>query len=83
MQKITDNFTRAVSTGVLTNGVFSLFGVSLNFACFAESAMNIGVSSNKKCCVNNWSKVVFKTGPIMFRNKIGPVFNTTVWAFLF
>ena len=34
-----DILTRAVSTGVLTNSVFFLFCVSLNFACFAESTI--------------------------------------------
>ena len=45
MQKKTDILTRAVSTIVFTNSVCFLFGVSLNFACFAENTIKIGVSA--------------------------------------
>ena len=89
-----DILTRAVSTGVLTNSVFFLFCVSLNFAFFAENTIKIGVSANKKKkkntkknkkpSVKNWSKLALKTGPSMLRNKIGPVFNArNVVFFLF
>ena len=67
---------------------FFLFCVSLNFACFAENTIQIGVSAKKqkkkkkntkkktkKPSVKNWSKLALKTGPSMLRNKIGPVFN--------
>ena len=64
---------------------FFLFCVSLNFACFAENTIKIGVSAKrkrkkntkqtKKPSVKNWSKLALKTGPSMLRNKIGPVFN--------
>ena len=37
----------------------------------------------KESCVKNWSKVVLKMGPSMLRNRIGPIFNTTVWSFNF
>ena len=55
----TDMFTRAVRTGVLTNRVFFLFCVSLNFACFAESTIKIGVSA-KRSNTKNIKNVVFK-----------------------
>ena len=80
-----DIVTKAVSTKVLTNSVFFSFCVSLNFAFFAENTIKIGVSAqkkkkktqkkSKKPSVKNWSKLALKTGPIMLRNKIGPVFN--------
>ena len=77
-----DILTRAVSTGVLTNSVFFLFCVTLNFALFAENTIKIGVSAQKKNTkktkkpsVKNWSKLALKTGPSMLRNKLGPVFN--------
>ena len=70
---------------------FFLFCVSLNFACFAENTIKIGVSAqkqkekntkkNKKPSVKNWSKLALKTGPIMLRNKIGPVFNARNGSF--
>ena len=47
MQK-KDILTRAISTSVLTNSVFFLFCVSLNFAFFAENTINIGVSAKKE-----------------------------------
>ena len=88
-----DILTRAVSTGVLTNSVFFLFCVSLNFAFFAENTKNRGFSQqkkekkhkkNKKPSVKNWSKPALKTGPSTLRNKIGPVFNArNVVFFLF
>ena len=72
---------------------FFLFCVSLNFACFAENTIKIGVSApqkkekntkkNKKPSVKNWSKLALKTGPIMLRNKIGPVFNARNGSFFF
>ena len=94
MQKKRTLCTRAVSTGVLTNSVFFLFCVSLNFALFAENTIKIGVSAKtketqhkkkqKKPSVKNWSKLALKTGPSMLRNKIGPVFNArNVVFFLF
>ena len=43
-----DILTRAVSTGVLTNSVFFLFCVSLNFAFFAENTIKIEVSAKKR-----------------------------------
>ena len=43
-----DILTRAVSTSVLTNSVCFLFGVSLNFACFAENTIKIVVSVKKE-----------------------------------
>ena len=43
-----DTLTRAVSTIVFTNSVFFFFGVSLNFACFAENTIKIGVSAKKQ-----------------------------------
>ena len=72
---------------------FFLFCVSLNFAFFAENTIKIGVSAkkkkekntkkNKKPSVKNWSKLALKTGPIMLRNKIGPVFNARNGSFFF
>ena len=47
MQKKTDVLIRAVSTGVLTNSVFFLFGVSLDFACFAENTIKWWFQQNK------------------------------------
>ena len=89
MQTKTDILTRAVSTSVLTNSVFFLSCVSLKkFAVFAESTINIGVSSkkqkhkiNKNYCVKNWSKVVIKTGPSMLCNIVGPILNTRIGSF--
>ena len=80
MQKNTDTLTRAVRTVVFTNSVFFfLFCVSLNFACFAESTIKIGVSATKKKIqilnAENWSNYKLKTGPSMLRNIIGPDFN--------
>ena len=68
---------------------FFLFCVSLNFACFAENTIKIGVSAkkfkkhtkNKNPSVKNWSKLALKTGPSMLCNKIGPVFNATNGSF--
>ena len=69
---------------------FFLFCVSLNFACFAENTIKIGVSAQKKKkqkkqkkpSVKNWSKLALKTGPSMLRNKIGPVFNARNGSFV-
>ena len=55
-----DTLTRAVSTIVFTNSVFFLFCVSLNFACFVENTIKIGVSA-KKAKNNKFYKL--KTGP--------------------
>ena len=44
----TDMFTRTVSTGVLTNSVYFLCCVSLNFACFAENTIKKGFQQNKQ-----------------------------------
>ena len=47
-EKKTGILTRAVSTGVLTNSVFLFFfGVSLNFACFAENTIKYGFHQRK------------------------------------
>ena len=70
---------------------FFLFCVSLNFACFAENTIQIGVSTkkkktqkkNKKPSVKNWSKLALKTGPSMLRNKNGPVLNARNGSFVF
>ena len=84
MQKKTDILTRAVSTVVFTNSVFFLFCVSLIFACFAENTIKIGVSAppppkkkkkKQNSKVKKWSKLKLKSGPIMLRNIIGPLFN--------
>ena len=47
MQK-KDTGTRADRTGVLTNSVFFLFCVSLNFAFGAENTIKLGVSAKKE-----------------------------------
>ena len=61
-----DILTRAVSTGVLTNSVFFLFCVSLNFACFAENTIKFGGFSKKKKkkkTQKQTKSLVLKTGP--------------------
>ena len=70
-EKKTDILTRAISTVVFTNSVFFLFCVSLNFACFAENTIKIGVPTKTK----NNKKNKLKTGPSMLHNITGPVFN--------
>ena len=91
-----DILTKAVSTKVLTNSVFFSFLCFFKFCIFAENIIKIWVSAqkkrkkhkkNKKPSVKNWSKLALKTGPIMLRNKIGPVFNARngsfFWFFCF
>ena len=88
-----DILTKAVSTKVLTNSVFFSFLCFFKFCIFAENTIKIGVSANKKKekntkknkkpSVKNWSKLALKTGPIMLRNKIGPVFNARNGSFFF
>ena len=87
-----DILTKAISTKVLTNSVFFSFLCFFKFCIFAENTIKIGVSAkkkrkkhkkNKKPSVKNWSKLALKTGPIMLRNKIGPVFNARNGSFFF
>ena len=88
-----DILTKAVSTKVLTNSVFFSFLCFFKFCMFAENTIKTGVSAqkqkekntkkNKKPSVKNWSKLALKTGPIMLRNKIGPVFNARNGSFFF
>ena len=52
---------------MLTNSVHFLFGVSLNFSCFAE---------NKHFCAKNSSMVMLKSGPNVLHNKVGTLFDT-------
>ena len=54
-----------------------LFGVFILNSIFAESAVKIVASATKKKNTKNYKKVVSEIGPSMFRNIIGPVFNTT------
>ena len=72
--KKTDIFTRVVSTGVLTNSVFFLFGVSLKFACFAENTIKIWVSAKnptkKNCCVKNGPRLCQKQVQLCCETKL-------------
>ena len=86
-----DILTKAVSTKVLTNSVFFSFLCFFKFCMFCwKHYKNRGFSppkkikkhkKNKKPSVKNWSKLALKTGPIMLRNKIGPVFNARNGSF--
>ena len=90
MHKKKDILTKAVSTKVLTNSVFFSFLCFFKFCIFCwKHYKNRGFSQkkrkkhkkNKKPSVKNWSKLALKTGPIMLRNKIGPVFNARNGSF--
>ena len=71
-----DVLTRAVSTVVFTNSVV-FFCVSFNFAFFAENTIKYGFQQKKQNSkVKKWSKLKLKSGPIMLRNIIGPLFLT-------
>ena len=59
---------------------------------FAENTIKIGVSApppkkekkhKKKPSVKHWSKLAFKIGPSMLRNKIGPVLTLELGHCLF
>ena len=96
-EKKTDILTRTVSTGVFTNSVFFSILCFFKFCMFAESTIKIGVSppplpkknqkKNKKkkqnSKVKKWSKLKLKSGPIMLRNIMGPLFNFKIVSFFF
>ena len=85
----TDILTRAASTGVLTNSVFFCFGVSLEFACFAENTIKLWFQqkTTKKqkflClklvqgCVKNWSKYVAQQNWTSFQHNFLVIFCVT------
>ena len=79
-KKRMDILTRARSTGVLTNSVFSFWGCFYILHVLLRNT-KIVVSTPKNSVLKTGSKVVLETGPSMLRNKIGPAFKTRNGSF--